>query len=165
MGTRRAGEGFAAGVRLMKKIIWVPRFRGDGSFNRPAGVALRWKTCAGCPGTVAAGDRASRLPCPGGRHVFHTRCAPDRVERAPVGNPLRCPVEACGAWPSKGLVLIDVGRTDSDVWDRVQDLGSPPVDDASVTPPDGFPPWTADSRDIRESLNQYSVADFCPRFD
>ena len=66
-----------------------------------------------------------------------------RVERAPVGNPLRCPVESCGAWHSRDFVLIDVTRADLGVWGRVLVLGEPPVRDASATPFDAVFSYTA----------------------
>lgn len=57
---------------------------------------------------------------------------------------------------------IDVARIDSDVWNRVQELRTPLARDASMTPGDGFSPWTADSLGIGESLYQRGVVDFPP---
>ena len=89
----------------------APRSNGDGSSGHPAEVTLREETCSSCSGAVVA--RALRLPCPGGGYVLHTRCSLDCVEWASVGNPLRCPVEACEY--SRNIVLIDVARADPDV--------------------------------------------------
>ena len=69
---------------------------GDVPPCRPSGVALRGGVCAACSETVAFGDRALRLLCPVGGHVPPLCCVVDRVEWAPVGNPLRSPAKACG---------------------------------------------------------------------
>ena len=77
------------------------------------------------------------MPRSGVGNVLLTRCELDCVERAPVGKPLRCPAEVCGARHSRDLVHTGVARTDSGIRCRVLDLGGPPVNDALTTLPDG----------------------------
>ena len=117
---RERGRG--QGTDQERGYFEVPGFGGDGTFARLLGVALREKICAACSRTVTAGNRVLRLPYPVGEHVLHTRCALDNVGRAPVGNTLRCPAEACGARHSCELVVIDVARVDPYVRGRFLDF-------------------------------------------
>ena len=136
----------------------------DGSSGRLAGFTLRGETCVACLGTVAAWKRALRWPCFDGSNVLNINCTLERVNQAPVGNALRCPIEACGIQQSRYHVLLHVALVDPDMRGRVIDMvlyrEGRPVNDASATLSVGGPSWTVYSLGIGEPLHQYSVADF-----
>lgn len=46
-----------------------------------------------------------------GTYLLYVQCALDRVERAPFGNPIACPVEACGARHGRVLVVARAIRS------------------------------------------------------
>lgn len=53
-------------------------------------------------------------------NILHNSCALDRVEWAPVGNPICCPEEACGMCHGDDLVIFDVAGTDYDGRDVIR---------------------------------------------
>ena len=83
-----------------------------GPSGQSAGATLGGHSCVACSRFVVADDRALRLPCLGERCTLYARCALDRVERARVGNPFRCPTVAYGVCHSRDLVLTNIARAD-----------------------------------------------------
>ena len=90
---------------------------------------------AACSGTVAAGNRILCLRCSGGGHVLRTLYKLDHIQRTLVGNPFRCPIEACGARLNRDTVFIFIARANPDVRGSSLDLEGHPMSDVSTTSP------------------------------
>ena len=72
----------------------------------------------------------------------------DHAKRAPVENALHHPVDACRAWQSYHIDLIDIALADWDVRHRALDMAGLPVNDASATLHDGGSSLAVDSHSI-----------------